>query len=276
MNKVIYVGFNTEAKAYEGARALYDMHKDGTLTLYNHAVVVKEPHGKVAVRELPEGEPIATVGGMLTGGLIGLLGGPIGAAMGMGTGTLIGAAFDLSREGINSDFVEDVGAHLVDPGKAALIAELDENWQVPLDTRMEALGGKVMRKTLTEIDDAYFEREIEANKKELAVLEAEKLAEVKLAEAKKTSQKAAKLQAKIDTQKRNVADKESALAAKLQSVKEEGREKIAVLEAQQKTASADSKAALERRLVEVRSDYQRRIDNLTGTIEGRKAASVKA
>ena len=36
MNKVIYVGFNTEAKAYEGARALYDMHKDGTLTLYTY------------------------------------------------------------------------------------------------------------------------------------------------------------------------------------------------------------------------------------------------
>ena len=45
MNKVIFVGFDTEAKAYEGARALRDMHREGALTLYNDAVVVKDPDG---------------------------------------------------------------------------------------------------------------------------------------------------------------------------------------------------------------------------------------
>jgi hypothetical protein len=48
MNKVIFVGFDTEPKAYEGDRALHDMHGDGTL--YNGAVVVKEPGGNVALR----------------------------------------------------------------------------------------------------------------------------------------------------------------------------------------------------------------------------------
>ena len=80
MNRVIFVGFDTEEKAYEGDRALHDLHKDGTLTLYNDAVVVKEPTGNVAVRRPPEAEPFGTFGGMLTGGLIGLLGGPVGAA----------------------------------------------------------------------------------------------------------------------------------------------------------------------------------------------------
>ena len=73
-----------------------------------------------------------------------------------------------------------------------------------------------------------------------------------------------------------MAEKESALAAKLQSVKDEGSEKIAVLEAQQKTASAESKAALERRLADVRSDYQRRTDNLKQVLEQRKAARATA
>ena len=276
MNTVIYVGFDTEAKAYEGARALRDMHRDGTLTLYNDAVVVKEKDGTVAVREQPEEEPIATVGGMLTGGLIGLLGGPIGAAMGMGTGTLIGAAFDISREGIDHDFVEDVAAHLVAPGKSAVIAEIEESWQVPLDTRMEALGGTVMRKTPTEIEDAYFEREIEASQRDLTTLQAEKLAEVTATETKKGAAKVAKLQAKIDAAKRKVAEKERAAAAKLQSVNEEGNERIALLEAQRKTASAESKAALDRRLAEVRSEYQRRTDNLKQVLERQKAAHATA
>jgi uncharacterized membrane protein len=276
MNKVIYVGFDTEAKAYEGDRVLRDMHREGTLTLYNDAVVVKEADGTVAVREHPEGEPIATVGGMLTGGLIGLLGGPIGAAMGMGTGTLIGAAFDISREGLDHDFVEDVAAHLVAPGKAAVIAEVEESWQVPLDTRMEALGGTVIRKTPTEIEDLYFEREIEASQRDLTMLQAEKLAEVTAAATKKSAAKAAKLQAKIDAAKRKVAEQERALAAKLQSVNEEGHERVALLEAQRKTASAESKAALERRLAEVRIEYQRRGENLKQVLERRKAAQATA
>jgi uncharacterized membrane protein len=276
MNKVIYVGFDTEAKAYEGARALRAMHREGTLSLYNDAVVVKEPDGTVAVRQQPDAEPIATVGGMLTGGLIGLLGGPIGAAMGMGTGTLIGAAFDISREGIDHDFVEDVAAHLVAPGKAAVIAEIEESWQVPLDTRMEALGGTVIRKTPAEIEDAYFEREIQATQRDLTTLQAEKLAEVTAKETKKGAERAAKLQAKIDAAKRKVAEQERALAAKLQSVNEEGNERIALLEAQRKTASAESKAVLDRRLAEVRLDYQRRSENLKQVLEQRKAAPATA
>ena len=43
MNKVIFVGFDTEQQAYEGDRALHGMHREGTLTLYNDAIVVKEP-----------------------------------------------------------------------------------------------------------------------------------------------------------------------------------------------------------------------------------------
>lgn len=272
MNKVIFVGFDTEAKAYAGARALRDMHKEGTLTIYNEAVVVKEGDGRVVVREHPEGEPFATVGGMLTGGLIGLLGGPIGAAMGMGTGTLIGAAFDLTREGIDRDFVDDVAAELVEPGKSAVIAEIDENWQAPLDTQMEALGGTVIRRTPTEIEDAYFEREIEASQRELAAIQGEKLAEVMASETQKGAAKLAALQAKIDAAKRKVAEKESAAAAKLQSVKDEGAEKIMVLEKQRKTAGTESKEALDRRLAEVRIEYQRRADNLKEALERRKAA----
>jgi uncharacterized membrane protein len=221
MNKVIFVGFDSEQKAYEGDRALHDMHRDGTLTLYNDAVVVKEPGGTVALRRAPGAEPVGAFGGMLTGGLIGLLGGPVGAAVGLGAGTLIGAAFDLTKEGIDQNFVEDAGARL-ESGKAAVIAEIDEQWQVPLDTRMEGLGGTLVRRTQTQIEDAYLEREIETAQKELAALEAETVAEMKATQTEKARKRAEKLQAKIDTAKRKVQEKENELASKLQSVKDEG------------------------------------------------------
>jgi uncharacterized membrane protein len=271
MNRVIFVGFDTEQKAYEGDRALQDMHRDGTLTLYNDAVVVKEPGGKVAVRRAPDAEPVGTFGGMLTGGLIGLLGGPVGAAVGLGAGTLIGAAFDLTKEGVDQDFVEDAGARL-EPGKAAVIAEIDEQWQVPLDTRMEGLGGTLVRRTQTQVEDAYLEREIETAQKELAALESETVAEVKATQTEKARKRAEKLQAKIAAAKRKVQQKEDELARKLQSAKDEGSRKIAMLEVQKATATAESKAALDRRLADVRSDYERRTTRLQEVLDRHEAA----
>jgi uncharacterized membrane protein len=273
MNKVIFVGFDTEQKAYEGDRVLHAMHREGTLTLYNDAVVVKEPGGNVAVRRAPDAEPVGAFGGMLTGGLIGLLGGPVGAAVGLGAGTLLGAAFDLTKEGVDRDFVEDAGVRL-EPGKAAVIAEIDEQWQVPLDTRMEGLGGKLVRRTQTQIEDAYLEREIETAQKDLAVLESETVAEVKATQTEKARNRAEKLQAKIDAAKRRVQEKEDELARKLQSVKVEGDQKIAMLEAQKATATAESTAALERRLADVRSDYERRTGRLQEAVDRRTAANA--
>ncbi len=270
MNKVIFVGLETEQKAYEGDRALHDMHRDGTITLFNDAIVVRDKGGKVTVKEQPDAEAVGTLSGMLAGSLIGLLGGPVGLAVGFGAGTLTGAAFDLTREGVDSDFVNDVGARL-DPGKAGLIAEIDEDWQLPLDTRMEGLGGKILRRTRPQIDDMYLEREIAAQEKELAALEAEKLAQVKASHEAKAKRNAEKLQAKIDAEKKKLQQKEDALSAKAKAVEQEAKEQIAALEAQKQIASADSKDLLDERLREVRRDYERRTVRLKEALNRRKA-----
>ena len=275
MNKVIFVSFNNEQKAYEGERALRAMHQDGSITLYDTAVVVKQVGGKLAVRQEPDAGPIGTFGGMLTGGLIGLLGGPIGAAVGISTGTLIGAAFDVNRAGIADDFVDAMGERLA-PGSAAVIAEIDENWQAPLDTRMEGLGGTVLRQTPAQVEDAYYQRELETRQRELASLEAEKLAQVKASGVEKSTRQMEKLQAKIDAANRKLREKQDEIAAKLQSVKDEARDKVAVLEAQKATAIQDSKAQLDRRLADVRSDYERRIERLQGVLDDHKAVTTTA
>jgi uncharacterized membrane protein len=273
MNKVIFVGFDSEPKAYEGDRALHQMHTDGSITLYNDAVVVKDSGGKVAIRALGDVEPVGTLGGMVTGGLIGLLGGPVGAAVGLGTGTLMGAALDLTRHGVSADFVEEVGGRL-EPGKAAVIAEVDEQWEVPLDTRMEALGGKLLRRTWTQVEDVFLEREIETAQKDLAALEAEQRATLTAVHTEKAKKQADKLQAKIDAAKRQVREKEEKLAAKMRALKQEGNDKIAVLEAQKATASGESKAQLEQRLAEVRRDYERQAKRLEEARERLKVSQT--
>ena len=262
MDKVLAVVFNDEKQAYDGLRAFRDLHRDGSITLYSDAVVAKDASGKLSVREggeVPEG----TFFGLLTGSLIGILGGPIGLAVGASTGTMIGAAFDLTRAGIAGDFLEEVSEYLL-PGKTAVIAELDEDWQAPIDTRMEALGGHVFRRNRIEVEDAYYERQIAAYRDELIALEAER--------QKASAERKARLEARIEDTRHTLQDKRDELKARIESVKREGDAKIESVQQQVKTARDERKQRLEKRLAEIRAEYRERSDKLHQAWELTKSA----
>jgi uncharacterized membrane protein len=262
MDKVVAVVFNDEKQAYEGRRAFRDLHREGSITLYSDAVVAKDASGQLAVREggdVPEG----TLFGLLTGSLIGILGGPIGVAVGASYGTLIGAAFDVTRAGINDDFLDEMSAYLL-PGKAAVITELDEWWQAPIDTRMEALGGHVFRRNRIDVEDAYFEKQIAADREELAALQAEL--------KKASSEQKARIEARIEDARHKMQDRQDALKARIESTKREGEAKIQSLRQQVATARDEQKQRLEKRLAEVSADYRQRSEKLHQAWELTKAA----
>ena len=133
MNKVLVVIFNDEKQAYEGSRGLRQLDREGSIEMHGDIVIGKDAKGTVSVLRSPDDEPTGTASGMLIGGLVGLLGGPAGVAVGIGTGTMIGAAVDLTRAGINGDFVNEISESL-QPGKTAVIADVEEYWQAPVDT----------------------------------------------------------------------------------------------------------------------------------------------
>ena len=262
MDKVVAVVFNEEKQAYEGLRAFRDLHTDGSITLYSNAVVAKDPNGKVVVRETSE-SPEGTIFGLLTGSLIGILGGPLGVAVGASTGTMIGATFDLARAGISDDFLQEMSEYLL-PGKTAVITEVDEDWQAPIDTRMEALGGHVFRRNRIEIEDAYYEKQIAADREELAALEAEL--------KKASAERKARLEARIEDTRHKLQDKRDQLKARIESVKREGEAKIESLQQQLKTARDERKQRLEKRLAEIRAEYRERSDKLHQAWELTKSA----
>jgi len=262
VDKVVAVVFNEEKQAYEGLRAFRDLHADGSITLYADAVVAKDPNGTLSVRasdEVPEG----TLFGLLTGSLIGVLGGPVGIAVGASTGTLMGATFDLARAGISNDFLQEMSEYLL-PGKTAVITEIDEDWQAPIDTRMEALGGHVFRRNRIAIEDAYYERQLAADREELAALEGEL--------KKASAERKARLEARIEDTRHKIQDKRDELKARIESVKREGEAKIASLQQQAKTAREERKQRLDTRLAEIRAEYRERSDKLHQAWELTKSA----
>lgn len=253
MSKYIVSVFDDEKSVYKGARALLDLDNDATVTLYEGAVVAKDPDGTVSVKDWEEEGPIGALTGMMLGSLVGMIAGPVGMAIGATTGSLSGLLIDASRTGVNDEFLADVMDEL-SPGKFALVAEIDEGWTMPLDTAMEAAGGVLFRAWHNDVEDEQIDRDIQANEREFAELKEEwKQADE---EAKQ------KLQVKIDAAKAKFAAMGERIRSKTESMKAEYDAKIEKLDKQIVKASDDFKSKLEKSRDDLKEDYAMRSEKL--------------
>jgi uncharacterized membrane protein len=253
MDKVLVVVFDSENKAYEGSLAFQDLQNEGSINLYAKAVIARDANGKVTVKQTGDMGPVGTAVGLLTGSLIGLLGGPVGVVIGVTVGTSGGLLYDLAQLGVSEDYLNEVGKSLL-PGKAAVVAEAWEEWTLPVDSRMEALGGVVFRSTRMDIVDDQMEKDVAALNADLDELEAE-YAQAS-AEAKK------KLQTRIDNAKAKLRAAQDAMQARLSSSQQETEAKIQSLEKQAAKAHGERKAKLEKRIAELKAEQKRRSEQL--------------
>ena len=253
MDKMLVVIFDSESKAYEGSRALQELQNEGSINLYSKTVIARDASGKVEVKQEGDMGPIGTAVGLFTGSLIGLLGGPVGLIVGAGVGISGGLVYDLVNAGVGEDFLYEVGKSL-QPGKAAVVAEVWEEWVLPVDTRMEALGGVAFRRMRGEFVDAQIDRDIAALKAELAELEAER--------NQATGDAKAKIQVKIDATRAKLQAMQNGIQARIDSGKQETEAKIKSLQEQAAKARGERKAKLESRSAEAKAEYEVRRSKL--------------
>jgi uncharacterized membrane protein len=168
----LVVVFNDEEKAYEGKKALQQLVSDGSIGAYAYAVLVKNADGTSSVKQGDDSGPIGTLVGTSFGSLLGLLGGPAGVLLGAATGMTVGATADLANAGVGADFLNDVSKALK-PNTAAVVAEIEEEWTTPVDTRMEAIGGIVFRRSFADVQDKIDDENVAAMKADYAQLKAE-------------------------------------------------------------------------------------------------------
>jgi uncharacterized membrane protein len=171
-NKILVSVFDSERTAFEGLTALKDLHREGDISLYASTMIAKDASGTVSVRQAADNGPIGTLAGMVTGGLVGLLGGPVGVAVGAYVGGFGGLMYDLFSAGVSIDFVDEVSESLT-PGMAAGVADIDVLWVTPIDTRLGPLGGTTFRRLPGEIVDTELVRETESARTEVEQLRAE-------------------------------------------------------------------------------------------------------
>jgi uncharacterized membrane protein len=230
MDRMLVVVFDNESKAYEGKKALLRLDSEGSIAIYAYAVLAKHADGTASIKQGDDIGPLGTLLGTSLGSLIGLLGGPAGVALGASAGLGAGAFADLDNARIGDDFMNDVTKQL-QPNRVAVIAEINEDWTTPVDTRMEAIGGTVFRRALSDVTQTSNEEEANAMKADLAQLKAE--------HAKAQADRKSTLQEKI-------SQFDSKIQAQLPKAQERRKATERVAQAKVQVLQAKAKAAKEK------------------------------
>ncbi len=232
MDRMLVVVFDTETKAYEGQKALLELESDGSIVVYAYAVIAKNAEGNVTVRQSDDPGPLGTLVGTSLGSVIGLLGGPAGVAIGAAVGLVAGSTADLNNARVGDDFIDDVAKQLT-PNKFAVVAEIQEDWTTPVDTRMETAGGTVFRRALSIVQDTVDDEDTAAMKADIAELKAE--------HAQARADRKAKLQEKINQLDSKIQARFEKAKERRQAAEERAKAKVEILKA--KAAALKAKAA---------------------------------
>ena len=249
MEKVLVSVFDSEAAAFDGLTALKDLHRDGDITLYASLVIAKQPDGTVETRQAADRGPLGTLVGLVGGALIGAVGGPAGLALGAYVGGASGVIYDLTRTGIELDFVDEVTAALA-PGKTALVAEIDETWTAPVDARLDALHGTTFRRVPRQELEDELTRDVETARTELDRLHAE--IQQSVADTR------AELQARIEAYERKIDDLGTRIDRAIDNDQAELDAKTATLRLQWQTANTRTRTEVEGRIAQLQASYAER------------------
>jgi uncharacterized membrane protein len=229
MDRMLVVVFDNETKAYEGKKALLQLDGEGSISVYAYAVIAKNADGTTTVKQGDDSGPIGTLVGTSFGSLLGLLGGPAGVAIGATAGLAAGSLTDLNNVRIGGDFIDDVTKVLL-PNRVAVVSEIEEDWTTPVDTRMEAIGGTVFRRSLSEVRDTVDNEEVAAMKADLAQMKAE--------HAKAHADRKAKLQEKINQLDSKIQAHLEKAKERREAAERQAKAKVQVLKAKAETAKA--------------------------------------
>jgi len=263
MDRMLVVVFDSERQAEDGLLGLLQLHAEGALTVYASRVVVRSAEGVLSVRPSSAEAPLGTAAGLAVGSLIGLLGGPAGMAAGAIAGTLAGALRDYWHAGVALDFIEQATASLA-PGKVALVAEIEEEWVIPADTRLQAAGGTVFRRTRADVADAALARDIAGFKAEVGGLEDEA--------RQATSDGQTRLRTKVSAARASLNGAVQRARARLDHLEQESATKVHALEQQMALVPGEARSRLDERLKQVRSAGHERAAKLMQAWELTKAA----
>lgn len=231
MTNLIISTYKGEAEALQASQKLNELETIGDITIYERVILKKDPDGQAVVVQADTTEGLTTVSGMAVGALIGALAGPVGLVAGMFTGTLAGGLAESDQYGFAEDFVSGAAGQL-QPGMAAVIAEVEESDPVFINSSLAPLGGTLKRSDVDYEYNKHSDEEIDELDEEIAAARA-------------------KLKSAVDNDK-------AKFRKKIDKLKEERKEKIEEFKEKVKDTEAGIKAsAIERKVGKIRNKIEK-------------------
>jgi uncharacterized membrane protein len=255
MDELLVALFDSDARARQCARLLTECHAEGSLSVYALAIVARAPNraGLTASQPVPQGKVAAAPAvAAAVGVLVSLMGGPVPAVLRTVRSGLVSTVSEIYRAGLNAWFLERILRDL-QPGGAAVIAEVEEDRPPMLDARIAALGGHAFRHHLEgSLAAARIEHEVAALGSEVAKLRAQMHDGEDAATLQQLSQKRA---AELQQARRRAGTLANAL-------RREGVAKIVVLRTQMAGLDGSARTAIEQRAATVRASFEARASSL--------------
>ena len=182
---LVLVNYKVESEAYQ---ALSELKRDTANANYtiSQAVIVKRENGQLNTMDgFINGKDANddTVTGSLIGGLVGILGGPIGILLGGSVGMLVGGAVDASGIVKDASLLEKAGDSIAE-GETAIILLAQEEYETALTAKLNDFDVTITRFDAAEVAaEVEHAREVE---RQMAKETREKLREEKTEAFKET------------------------------------------------------------------------------------------
>ncbi|MBP1041045.1 hypothetical protein I6N95_08520 [Vagococcus sp. BWB3-3] len=158
MKNIVITIFNEESRTYE---ALSLLKQDSQNLDIIASGIIKNNHGSLEIKDgfdLSEYDDNWAAGGLI-GGLLGILGGPVGVLLGSGLGMTIGTGFDLDELEDNQSVFKQVAQELGE-NKLALLTVADESDEQLLNQLLMKEGAvKIIRKSYVDVQTEIFENQ---------------------------------------------------------------------------------------------------------------------
>jgi len=257
VNRILVVVFENEPAAKAAMSDLQALHDAGSITLYATGLIARDPQGLIALKAEFNQDPVGTGLGFAVGSVIGMLGGPVGVVTGAVAGSVVGAVRDYWVAGVGLDFVEEAQNDLM-PGKAAIVAEVEEEQVSHVDTAMAAAGGVVIRRARSEVAAQHLHEDLLVLQSELQSLNQELL---QSSEAMKD-----KLQEQVTAAKTLLDSTSHRVLAKLSMLSQAADAKLHTLKLQFDKAEEEAKRILEQRIARVKAVFEDQRQRLSATM----------
>jgi uncharacterized membrane protein len=156
MSNLIVVVFDEAEEAGKVRASLQSVEHEGRLRLDDSAVVVKDEHGKIHVKDqMDRGVKVGAVTGGLLGILLASVFFPIGGLIiGAVAGGLIGSTAGL---GISKSFIKEVSESMTENSSALFIIVRDSDPDLAI-AALRPYEGKILQTTLSSEDEETLQR----------------------------------------------------------------------------------------------------------------------